>query len=80
MKKITSVAIALITFLFLASYAENITDNLPKEFFDKADMYAKLEMIENLSILEKTNENDLKLAASEKTNETSVDEANPWKK
>ena len=64
MKKMITMFVTLATFLFLTAYAESITDNLPKEFFENADLYGKLEMIENLSVLDKLSENDLKVAAN----------------
>ncbi|MBC7467519.1 MAG: hypothetical protein H7256_16130 [Bdellovibrio sp.] len=63
MKKLTSLSVVLITFMFLASYAESITDSLPKEFFENADMYSKLDMVENLTILEKVSDRDLQVAS-----------------
>ena len=77
MKKITSLAVLLITFLFLTSYAESVTDNLPKEFFDNADLYAKLEMIENLSIIEKVSAHDLHVAAQPTDAGSSSSEVKP---
>jgi hypothetical protein len=68
MNKIISLIGIGITFMFITSYAENITDALPKEFFDNAELYSKLDMIENLSVLEKVSDQDLQLL-SQKNNE-----------
>ena len=61
MTKINSLMAMLITFMFIASYAETITDSLPKEFFENVDLYSKLDMIENLSVLEKISDRDLQI-------------------
>ncbi len=61
MNKLISLIGIGITFVFITSYAENITDALPKEFFDNAELYSKLEMIENLSVLEKVSDRDLQV-------------------
>ncbi len=75
MKNIATISIGLITFLFLTAYAEPLTDNLPKEFFDNAELFAKLEMIENLSILEKISDKDLQ--ASTQKSEDGTSEVRP---
>lgn len=46
-------------FLTLAK-ADSTT--LPKEFFDRADMYSKMDLIENLSIVENLDDRDLNVA------------------
>ena len=74
MSKLRSLLCLSIAFLFIACYAESITDSLPKEFFDNADFYSKLEMIENLTVLETVNERELQLI-SQKSNDDSVGEA-----
>jgi uncharacterized protein Smg (DUF494 family) len=50
--------------------ADSLTQGLPKEFFDNADMYSKLEMIENLTVLETVTDHDLQVAAQSSTNST----------
>lgn len=68
MKKALSLFLVLGVSIFLVSLgspiqADSLTEGLPKEFFDNADMYSKLEMIENLTILESVTDHDLQVAA-----------------
>ena len=62
MKKLKTVVVLLATLLFITAYAESVTETLPQEFFDNADLYGKLDMIENLSILKKISKQELNLA------------------
>lgn len=75
MKNTNTIIIGVITFLFLTVFAEPLTDKLPKEFFDNADLYAKLDMIENLTVLEKISENDLQ--ANSQQSDASASEVSP---
>ena len=63
MNKIISMLCLGITFAFFTCYGEAVTDNLPKEFYDNAELYSKLEMIENLTVIEKISDRDLQVVS-----------------
>ncbi len=65
--------------LFNVSKADMDVASLPQDFYDNVDLYSKIDMIENLVVLENTSEKELVIAAETNADSTSDKETGDGK-